>query len=78
MGVVWTITLVLSCIAALVLIIGFFAADSAVQQGSIAAFAVGLVAIPYVFSRSLEALSLVRGGPPPPAREVIRGPQRGE
>jgi hypothetical protein len=48
------VTLLSSCLAALVLIFGFAGAKSAPQEASVAALACAMVIIPYVFTRCLQ------------------------
>lgn len=51
----WVLTLLATCAAAFVLL-SAFNATAAPAQGAAAAVACGMVIVPYVFTRALEAL----------------------
>jgi hypothetical protein len=53
----WGITLIASCIAAFMLFGAIVSSQSAPQQAAGAALALGVVVIPYVFTRCIEAVS---------------------
>jgi exosortase/archaeosortase len=52
--VFYGITLVMTAIAAMVLVFGLGAAKSAPQEAAAAALAIALAVIPYVFTRSVQ------------------------
>jgi uncharacterized membrane protein len=53
----YAITLISSCFAALVLGVGFAVAKGAPQEAAVAALAIALAVIPYVFSRCIQIAS---------------------
>lgn len=52
----WNVTLLAAVLAALALAYAAFGPVEPVQRAAIAVLAIGLVVIPYVFSRAIEAL----------------------
>lgn len=52
----WVVTLVGSSLGALAFIVGVPGAESAPQEASAAAIAIGLAAIPYCFARAVSEL----------------------
>jgi len=53
----WLITLIASMVGAIILIIGLRISGSAPQEASVAAIAIAIAALPYIFTKAVEGMS---------------------
>lgn len=60
----WLVTLLAAVGGGFLLLRALTAAESAAQQAALAALAVAIVAVPYVFTRAFEGMVLIALRPP--------------